>query len=496
MTANSTTASTEWIEQQFNGTINVCEGTKWNMSKPDDKCLNLTIWVNTVTFSEFVDVDKDGKPKGGFSIAILCLVLQELPFKLQPVFKPSVNEGYNEIVKRLHNPCEAVGGDISITANRTEYVDFTIPYMSSEIYMLVPAARKWNQTLLTLVKPFTMRLWLAIISACIFIGVAIGILEYRLQNPHFYNVPFYQKLLMIIWFPVSTIFFHEGVIRNRCSKVVLVIWLTTIFIVMQIFTACLSSWLTVNQLQPKVPKQYHVVGYQSSSFVKDFVNDQVQSLRRVDKGLPLSSLADYKNVLDNGTVDAIFDERPYIDVFIKKYGDNYTKVGPLAAESGLGFAFSRGSPLQREFSKAVVKVTEIATSLQQEARLVLSSPSSTAAATTFSCLSSPSVLHKNTTITNSSTYSRLLSTAHRFRNRPTSYNEHYEDQRKFIPRIISNHIVIFSCKLHPQGVIRYRKCDYRHKAVLKTVWMFSYDASQQDVNSTVKKWCLFRNKFN
>ncbi|KAI3801670.1 hypothetical protein L1987_29782 [Smallanthus sonchifolius] len=345
------------------------------MNKPVDKCPNLTIWVNTVAFSEFVDVNIDGKPKGGFSIAILCLVLQELPFKIQPVFKPSLDESYNEIVKTLEGKsCEAVGGDISITANRTEYVDFTIPYMSSEIYMLVPAVRKWNQTLMTLVKPFTMRLWLSIISACIFIGVAIGILEYRLQNPHFYNVPFYQKLLMIIWFPVSTFFFHEGVVRNRCSKVILVIWLTTIFIVMQIFTACLSTWLTVNQLQPKVPKQYDVVGYQNGSFVIDFVNNQVQSLWRVDKGLPLSSLADYKNVLDNGTVDAIFDERPYIDVFIEKYGDSYTKVGPLAAESGLGIVHLRlsesGTDATQQKHKGYVQIDIQERRLTKQGKLI------------------------------------------------------------------------------------------------------------------------------
>lgn len=81
--------------------------------------------------------------------------------------------------------------------------------MSSEIYMLVPTVQKWNQTLVTLIRPFTMRLWLMIICACIFIGVAVGILEYRVDNPEF-RVPFYQKLLMIIWFPVSTFFFPGG----------------------------------------------------------------------------------------------------------------------------------------------------------------------------------------------------------------------------------------------------------------------------------------------
>ncbi|KAJ0921571.1 putative ionotropic glutamate receptor [Helianthus annuus] len=211
--------------------------------------------------------------------------------------------------------------------------------MGCEIYKLVPTVRRWNQTMLTLIRPFTMRLWIAIIISCIVIGIAIEFLEYRERNPSFYHVPFSQKLFLIIWFPISEVFFQKGEIRNRCSKVVLVTWLTTIFIVMQIFTACLSSWLTVNQLQPKVSNEYKIFGYQKGSYVVDFVHDHLQSsgITARDTSIALSSLDDYKNALQNGIVDVIFDERPYIDLFLAKYGDTYMKVGPISDEPGLGF---------------------------------------------------------------------------------------------------------------------------------------------------------------
>ncbi|XP_022040263.1 glutamate receptor 2.1-like [Helianthus annuus] len=215
-------------------------------------------------------------------------------YKIQPVFKIIRNESVTEVLQKLGEDCDAVAGDISITSNRTNIADFTIPYMSSEIYMFVPAARKWNQTRVTLLRPFTIKLWIAIIIACIFIGVAVGYLEYRGRNPDFLDVPFYQKLFMIIWFPVSKFFFQEV------------------------------------------------------------------SYRPVDKPmkLPLSSLDDCKKVLDNRTVDAIFDELPYIEIFLAKYGDNYMKVGPLASKSGLGFVFPLESQLQPKFSRAIIKVTE------------------------------------------------------------------------------------------------------------------------------------------
>ncbi|MFS7966875.1 hypothetical protein Hanom_Chr09g00779091 [Helianthus anomalus] len=75
--------------------------------------------------------------------------------------------------------------------------------------MLVRASHAWNQTLWTFLKPFTWRLWIAIVGICIYIGLAVAILEYRVSNPKF-RVPVHQKVIMVIWFPISTFFFHDG----------------------------------------------------------------------------------------------------------------------------------------------------------------------------------------------------------------------------------------------------------------------------------------------
>ncbi|KAJ0752247.1 hypothetical protein HanPI659440_Chr09g0322121 [Helianthus annuus] len=96
-------------------------------------------------------------------------------------------------------------------ASRTPYYDFTIPYQGADLYMLVRATHEWNQTLWTFLKPFTWRLWIVIVAAGIYIGFAVAFLEYRVGNPKF-RVPIHQKVVMIIWFPISTFFFHEGTI--------------------------------------------------------------------------------------------------------------------------------------------------------------------------------------------------------------------------------------------------------------------------------------------
>ena len=122
---------------------------------------------------------------------------------------PNYAEGNVLKVYSIFQTCQAVAGDTTIRGNRAQYVDFTIPYLSAEVYMLVRATHEWNQTLWTFLRPFTQRLWITIIFASIITGFALAILEYRASNPKFAS-PLYRQLVMVIWFPISTFFFHEG----------------------------------------------------------------------------------------------------------------------------------------------------------------------------------------------------------------------------------------------------------------------------------------------
>lgn len=50
--------------------------------------------------------------------------------------------------------------------------------------------------------------------------------------------------------------------------------LCMIFIVLQIFTATLSSWLTLDILRARLPSTFENAGYQNGSFVKDLIIQQ------------------------------------------------------------------------------------------------------------------------------------------------------------------------------------------------------------------------------
>ncbi|GJY06900.1 extracellular solute-binding protein 3 [Tanacetum coccineum] len=318
-------------EQRDTGQVDVCSGPEWQMNKHEiSPCQQLDVWVPKKTgFTEFVKVE-GSEVKGGFSIAIF----------FQPIFKSFdvTNDTYDNLLKSIVGKnCTCAAGDFTVRASRAQYVNFTIPYLSSEVYMLVHVA----------------------------------ILEYRVGNPKF-KAPYSQALRMVIWFPISTFFFNEGRILNRNSKVVLVMWLSMIFIVAQIFTATLSSWLTIDQLRPRLPTSFESAGYQDGSFLKDFI---MQKYNCSDtKLLPLKSIEDYKYAFSNKSVKIIFDELPYINLFLAKYGSDYMKFGPINQESGIAFAFPPGSSLFPIFSMAVINVTESDTMMDMKKKYLGFSP--------------------------------------------------------------------------------------------------------------------------
>ncbi|KAG8372432.1 hypothetical protein BUALT_Bualt12G0065500 [Buddleja alternifolia] len=125
------------------------------------------------------------------------------------------------------------------------------------------------------------------------------------------------------------------------------------------FTANLSAILTVDQLKFAFSDNYNV-GFQEGSFMHQFLTEELHiSALRLKS---YASVEEYHDAMSlgskNGGIDAIFDEIPYLKLFMNKYQFQYKMVGPTYRTSGFGFAFPLGSPLVTYFSRAILNVTQ------------------------------------------------------------------------------------------------------------------------------------------
>ncbi|XP_054797556.1 glutamate receptor 2.7-like [Prosopis cineraria] len=120
------------------------------------------------------------------------------------------------------------------------------------------------------------------------------------------------------------------------------------------------------KLQPRYPSEYDVmndhnvkVGYEGGSFIRSILKSLSFEKSRVKK---YSTIEQYKEALDKGSnkggIDAIYDEVPYIKVFLKHYGPNHAMVETRHHNNEFGFAFPKGCNLTSHFSRAILHVRE------------------------------------------------------------------------------------------------------------------------------------------
>ncbi|XP_004292141.1 PREDICTED: glutamate receptor 2.8-like [Fragaria vesca subsp. vesca] len=326
-------------------------------------------------FTEFVKVTKDPSTNRtnivGFSIDVFKAAVEMLPFALPyeliPFAKPDGTSAgtYNDLVYQVFlEKFDAVVGDTTIRANRSLYVDFSMPYTESGIVMVVPTVDNRSKNAWAFLKPLTWDLWLTISCFLVFIGFVVWVLEHRI-NDDFRGPPLHQ-IGTSIWFSFSTMVFaqREKVVSNL-ARFVMIIWVFVMLILTQSYTASLASLLTVQQLHPIVTdikdllRNGDTVGYAENAYTYDV-------LREV--GFDDSKLKEFKSTEDldallskgsaNGGIAAAIDETPNMKLFLGKYCSKYTMIGPIFKTDGFAFVFPKRSPLIPDISHAVLSVTE------------------------------------------------------------------------------------------------------------------------------------------
>ncbi|TYG48671.1 hypothetical protein ES288_D10G034000v1 [Gossypium darwinii] len=347
-------------------------------------------------FEKFVKVD-DGKHPGqkkydGFCIELFYEVLTVLDYDLIYQFDPH-NGTYDELVHKVYNKTyDAAVGDITILANRTNLVEFTQPYAATGLSMIVsvkPESSEWM-----FLKPFTAKMWLVTGSLLIYTMFIVWFLEHQ-SNPNFRG-PWNNQIGTALWFTFSSIFFaHREKIYSNLTRVVVVVWLFVALILTSSYTASLTSMLTVQRLEPNVTdieslKRSNVkIGCDGDSFVRTYLEDVLKfESYNIEN---VNSEYNYEGEFKSNHIAAAFLELPYGKVFLNRYCKKFTTTAPTYIFGGLGFVFQKGSPIARDFSRAILKLSEDGTLMSLEQKWFAPSPECSANVTEESKTNSLSI---------------------------------------------------------------------------------------------------------
>uniref|UniRef100_A0A251SZD0 Glutamate receptor n=1 Tax=Helianthus annuus TaxID=4232 RepID=A0A251SZD0_HELAN len=335
----------------------------------------LRVGVRIGGFDQFIDADIDPETHQvtmtGFCVDVFKAVVDALPYALKFEFVRFVSSDdkrpagtFDDLVFNLSiGGYDAVVGDITILAYRSDRVAFTLPYTEAGVSLVVPIKDERKSAWIFL-KPLEKELWITAGAFFIYTGLVVWVIEHRV-NKEFRGAP-HKQVGMLLYNSFSTLVYsHRARLISNLSRFVMIVWVFVVLVLTSSYTASLTSMLTVQKLRPtytdinEIKRNGESIGYQDGSFVRDklirmgFNDTQLKGYRTFEQYHDA-----LKNGSQNGGVSAIMEELPYIRVFVAKYCNMYTMTGPIHKTAGFGFAFPKGSPLVHDVSKAILQVTE------------------------------------------------------------------------------------------------------------------------------------------
>ncbi|KAJ6298314.1 hypothetical protein OIU76_019462 [Salix suchowensis] len=205
-----------------------------------------------------------------------------------------------------------------------------------------------------------------------FDGLAIQLFEETVRS-----LPFYLRYEFV---PFNDISYDKlvgeigGKLHSNLSRMSVVVWLFVALVVIQTYTANLTSMLTVQRLEPAVTsveellKSNAAVGYCSGSYLEKYLVDVLRFPRANVKHY--GSAEEYAQGFDKKEIAAAFIGTPLAKIFLAKYCKKFMQAGPTYNIGGFGFAFPRGSPLLASINEALLKVSENGTLVQLENKFI------------------------------------------------------------------------------------------------------------------------------
>ncbi|KAK7386083.1 hypothetical protein VNO78_32172 [Psophocarpus tetragonolobus] len=319
---------------------------------------------NRVSYRDMVSQINGTNAVQGYCIDIFLAAIKLLPYAVQYKFilfgDGQNNPSYYDLVNMISSDVfDAAVGDIAIVTDRTKIVDFTQPYIESGLVVVAPV-KKLKSHAWAFLRPFTPPMWGVTAFFFLFVGAVVWILEHR-TNDEFRGPP-KEQIVTVLWFSFSTMFFaHRENTISPLGRIVLIIWLFVVLIINSSYTASLTSILTVQQLSSPITgidsliSSSERIGFQVGSFAANYLTEQLNIPKH--RLIPLGSPEEYAVALEKGTVAAVVDERPYVELFLSNHC-KFSIRGQEFTKSGWGFAFPRDSPFAVDMSTAILTLSE------------------------------------------------------------------------------------------------------------------------------------------
>ncbi len=313
-----------------------------------------TLTVTTVERPPFSYVD-EGEDTG-FSMDLLAALAEELGWEYSVVRVDAFGDMLSAVENREADMAIA---NISITAGREARMDFSQPIFEAGLRIMVPSDAARSPSLMQAL--LSRELFIAIgLAFAILLGG--GMLMWGFERR---SQPYFDRDLNEAWFPsfwwalnlVVNGGFEERMPRTPFGRVLGVILVVSSLFIVSVFTARITSVMTVDAITSNINSVNDLYGKQvgtiSGSTAASFLN------RREVEFVGYNDLETLLQAFSDDALDAVVFDAPILSYFATHEGRKIaTMTGNVFLRENYGIVFPTGSPLVEDVNQALLGLRE------------------------------------------------------------------------------------------------------------------------------------------
>ncbi|XP_022248257.1 glutamate receptor ionotropic, kainate 2-like isoform X2 [Limulus polyphemus] len=356
---------------------------------------NKTLMITTIINPPYISLKEDTTLKDnnryeGYCVDLIEEIAKVLGFKY--VFREVADRTYgkknewgewNGMIRELiEGKADLAVVDLTVTYEREDAVDFTMPFMNLGISILFKRPTKKVPKLFSFLSPLSLEVWVYMVTA--FLGVSLFLFvvarfsPYEWTNPHPCDphpdtLENQFTLLNTLWFTGGSLLQQgcEVTPRAMSTRVVSGIWWFFTLIMVSSYTANLAAFLTIQRMTSPIesaedlakqtsiqygclrsgstqaffkhsnfPTFKRMWNYMESARPSVFVDSNMKGVERVKKG-------NYALLMESTSIEYIIERNC-----------DLMQIGGLLDSKGYGIATPSGSPYRTLLSSAILKLQE------------------------------------------------------------------------------------------------------------------------------------------
>ncbi|XP_011304729.1 glutamate receptor ionotropic, kainate 2 isoform X3 [Fopius arisanus] len=387
------------------GTWNSTEGVNFTRTFVDvytqivESLQNKTFIVTTILSAPYCMLkDSSEKLQGnaqyeGYSIDLIHEISKILGFNYTFRLVPDKKYGsYNKETKEwdgmikelLDQKADLAIADLTITYDREQAVDFTMPFMNLGISILYRKPIKKPPNLFSFLSPLSLDVWIYMVTAYLGVSILLFILArfspYEWENSHTCSAQFDTcenefTLLNSLWFTIGSLMQQGSDIAPKAvsTRMVAGMWWFFTLIMISSYTANLAAFLTVERMESPIEgaedlakqtkiKYGALAGGSTAAFFRDSNFSTYQRMWSFMQSakpsvFTKSNMEGVEWVIKGRGSYAFLMESTSIEYVIERNCE-LTRVGTELDSKGYGIAMPPNSPYRTAISSAILKLQE------------------------------------------------------------------------------------------------------------------------------------------